>query len=562
MLIMEELKKLIRKQALINASKHGGQSQPGAVMGMIMGSHPEYRKQAGEVSRLAAQIVQEINQLSPQDQKQELDNLGGFVEDKKPEKLKSLADLPGVDGDVVLRFAPNPSGPLHIGHARAAVLNHEYMKRYQGKLILRVEDTDPRRVDPAAYDMIAEDLAWMKVDWDEQIIQSDRMEIYYEQARKLIQNRGAYMCTCPGEEFKKLKDSKQSCPHRDTSVEENLALWDEMPQSGEGEMVLRVKTDIAHKNPAIRDWVAMRVVEAEHPRLGNKYKVYPMMNFSVSVDDHLLGVTHVLRGKDHLANSEKQEYLYQHMGWETPQFIHYGRLKMEDIPLSTSKARENIQEGIYTGWDDPRLGTIRAIARRGIQAESIRKLMEEIGVKMADTAVSWKKIYGLNRSYLEEKANRYFMVADPEPVHIQGVPESLKKIVERPLHPDHLDRGMRRLKFDGHVYLDEKDIPSHPREVIRLMDAVNITFNDGKAHYHSSGIEEARRARARIVQWVPLEGAVDCEVLMPDASIELGYAEESSLNIREDDVVQFERFGFARLDNAQENKISFYYAHK
>ena len=559
---MDELRKLIKKQALVNATKHGGQAQPGAVIGMIMANHPEYRKQAGEVSKLAAQIVQEINNMSPESQKEELDGLGGYVEKKKQEKVKGLAELPGVDGTVVLRFAPNPSGPLHIGHARAAVLNHEYRKRYKGKLILRVEDTDPRRVDPQAYDMIAEDLTWMGVQWDDQIIQSDRMEIYYEQARKLIHNGGAYMCTCPGDVFKQLKDSSQSCPHRDATVEENLALWEKMPLTGEGEMVLRVKTDIAHKNPAIRDWVAMRVVEEEHPRLGTEYKVYPMMNFSVAVDDHLLGVTHVLRGKDHLANSEKQEYLYQHMGWEVPQFIHYGRLKMEDIPLSTSKARQGIEEGIYSGWDDPRLGTIRAIARRGIQAASIRELMEEIGVKMADTAVSWKKIYGLNRKILEEKANRYFMVENPEPVKIQGVPESLLKVVERPLHPDHLDRGMRQLKFDGQVYLEEKDIPTHPKQVIRLMDAVNITYKDGKAQYHSEGIDEARRARAKIVQWVPITGAVDCEVLMPDASIVLGYAEESLINVEESDVVQFERVGFARLDAAQENKRTFYYAHK
>lgn len=562
MVIMDELTKIIRKQALINATKHGGQAQPGAVIGMIMGGHPEYRKKAGEVSKLAAQIVGKINQLSPDAQKEQLDGLGGFVEEKKPEKAKGLADLAGVDGEVVLRFAPNPSGPLHIGHARAAVLNHQYKKRYKGKLILRVEDTDPRRVDPAAYEMIGEDLDWMGVEPDEKIIQSDRLEIYYEQAHQLIVKGGAYMCTCPGDEFKKLKDSSQGCPHRDATVQENLDLWEKMPQTSEGEMVLRVKTDIKHKNPAIRDWVAMRVVEEEHPRLGDKYKVYPMMNFSVAVDDYLLGVTHVLRGKDHLANSEKQEYLYQHMDWPVPQFIHYGRLKMEDIPLSTSKAREGIAEGIYTGWDDPRLGTIRAIARRGIQAEAIRKLMTEIGVKMADTKISWKKIYGLNRTFLEEKANRYFMVEHPEPIKIEGIPESELKTVERPLHPDHLDRGMRKLPFDGQVYLEEKDIPSHPKQVIRLMDAVNITFLNGKAQYHSSGIDEARKTRARIVQWVPVNGAVDCEVLLPDASIELGYAEESVADVQDGDVVQFERVGFARLDHTQENKKTFYYAHK
>ncbi len=559
---MQELEELIRKQALINAAKHGGQAQPGAVIGMIMSGHPEYRKQAKDVSRLAGQIVSQVNGMSPEAQSEELEGLGGFVEKKKEEKVKGLTDLSGVDGEVVLRFAPNPSGPLHIGHARAAVTNDEYRKRYKGKLILRVEDTDPRRVDPAAYQMIGEDLKWMGVKWDEEIIQSDRMEIYYEHAEELIKNGGAYMCTCPGDVFKELKDTSKSCPHRDASVEENLTLWNKMPETGEGEMVLRVKTDIGHKNPAIRDWVAMRVVEDEHPRVGSKYKVYPMMNFSVAVDDHLLGVTHVLRGKDHLANSEKQEYLYNHMDWTIPEFIHYGRLKMEDIPLSTSQARKGIEEGVYSGWDDPRLGTIRAIARRGIQAEAIRELMMEIGVKMADTAVSWKKIYGLNRTFLEEKANRYFMVENPQPVEIEGVPEKLLGTVERPLHPDHLDRGMRSLEFNGKVYLDEKDIPSQADQVIRLMDAVNITFQDGQAHYHSEGIDEARESKARIVQWVPMEGAVETEMVMPDASLVTGFAESTLKDVKEGEVVQLERIGFARLDQVESGKLRFYYAHK
>jgi glutamyl-tRNA synthetase len=388
------------------------------------------------------------------------------------------------------------------------------------------------------------------------------MEIYYEHALELIKLGGAYMCTCPGDVFKQLKDSSQSCPHRDASVEENLKLWEKMPETGEGEMVLRVKTDIEHKNPAIRDWVAMRVVEDEHPRIGNQYRVYPMMNFSVAVDDHLLGVTHVLRGKDHLANSEKQEYLYHHMGWDVPHFIHYGRLKMDDVSLSTSQARQGIEEGVYSGWDDPRLGTIRAIARRGIQSLAIKELMMEIGVKIADSTVTWKKIYGLNRSFLEDKANRYFMVENPELVEIEGVPESLLGNVERPLHPDHLHRGMRSLEFNGKVYLSDEDIPSQSDQVLRLMDAVNITFQDGEAKYHSEGIDEAREAKAKIVQWVPTEGAVETEMVMPDASLVTGFAESTLKCVEEGEVVQLERIGFARLDGKEDGKLRFYYAHK
>ncbi len=559
---MDKLEEIIRKYALINATQHGGQAQPGAVIGMIMSKHPEYRQNTGEVSKTAAQIVQTVNQMSAEDQNQELEDRGGYQEKKKQEKVKGLADLPHTDEGVVLRFAPNPSGPLHIGHARAALSNDEYRKRYEGKLILRVEDTDPRRVDPSAYQMIPEDLKWMGVEWDEEIIQSDRMEIYYEHALELIKLGGAYMCTCPGDVFKELKDSSQSCPHREATVEENLKLWEKMPETGEGEMVLRVKTDIEHKNPAIRDWVAMRVVEDEHPRIGNQYRVYPMMNFSVAVDDHLLGVTHVLRGKDHLANSEKQEYLYHHLGWDVPKFIHYGRLKMDDVRLSTSQARQGIEDGIYSGWDDPRLGTIRAIARRGIQPAAIRELMMEIGVKIADSTVTWKKIYGLNRSFLEDKANRYFMVENPKLVEIEGVPESLLGNVERPLHPDHLDRGMRSLEFNGKVYLDGEDIPSQDDQVLRLMDAVNITFQDGQAQYHSEGIDEAREAKARIVQWVPTEGAVETEMVMPDASLVTGFAESTLKGVEEGEVVQLERIGFTRLDGKEDGKLRFYYAHK
>ncbi len=242
-------------------------------------------------------------------------------------------------------------------------------------------------------------------------------------------------------DFKKLKDECVPCPCRELPVEHSMKLWKELKTMDEGQAVLRVKTDIEHKNPAIRDWVAMRVVEAEHPLTGNKYRVYPMMNFSVTIDDHLMGVTHVLRGKDHLANSEKQRYLYEHFGWKVPVFVHYGRLKMEDVALSTSKARQGIEDGLYSGWDDPRLGTLRAIARRGIQPEALEELMMEIGPKISDAIVSWKKVSGLNRSILEETSNRYFFVPNPTMIEIQNLPDSEVGIIERPLHPDHTGKG-------------------------------------------------------------------------------------------------------------------------
>lgn len=556
---MNDLEKIVFKYALLNAAKHKGSANPGAVIGSIMANEEELRSKAKEIGPLAGKIVAQVNALSAEEQASEMKKYGVEVEEKKPKaKEVGLQELPGTHENIVLRFAPNPSGPLHIGHSRAAVPNAEYVKRHNGKLILRIEDTDPKRVFEPAYEMIPEDLAWLGINPDEIIYQSDRFEIYYDYARQLIEKGAAYMCTCDGATFKELKDNCKPCPCRDNSVEENLALWEKFDTMQAGEAVLRVKTDINHKNPAIRDWVAMRLVDEEHPRMGTKYRIYPMMNFSVSVDDHLMGMTHVLRGKDHLANSEKQKYLYDHMEWDLPEFIHYGRLKMEDIALSTSKAMAGIEDGTYSGWDDPRLGTLRAIARRGIDPRTIYNLITEIGVKMADSAISWKKIYGLNRNFVEPIANRYFFCEEPVEVSVNGY-EDGDVTIERPLHADHMDRGNRLLSFDGSVYIAKAD---YADGLFRLMDAVNVEIAGEDVNYHSTSFEEARDVKARIIQWVPTKENVNVKIVMDDASVKTGLGEIALNDLEVGDIVQFERVGFARLDEIKDDELVFYYAHK
>ena len=555
---MNDLEEIVYKHALLNAAKHKGSANPGAVIGSIMANEPELRSRAKEIGPLAGKIVAQVNNLSQEEQASEMEKYDVVVKEKKKVKEEGLQELPGSHENIVLRFAPNPSGPLHIGHSRAAVPNAEYVKRHDGKLILRIEDTDPKRVYEDAYEMIPEDLKWLGINPDEIIYQSDRFEIYYDYARQLIENGAAYMCTCDGATFKELKDNCKACPCRDNSVEENLKLWDKFDTMDAGEAVLRVKTDINHKNPAIRDWVAMRIVDETHPRLGNKYRIYPMMNFSVAVDDHLMGMPHVLRGKDHLANSEKQKYLYDHMGWNLPEFIHYGRLKMEDIALSTSKALEGIENGTYSGWDDPRLGTLRAVARRGIDPRTIYNLITEIGVKMADSAISWKKIYGLNRNLLEPIANRYFFVEDPQLIEVKNY-EGGDVIIERPLHADHLDRGNRLLPFNGSAYLAKSDINDG---VFRLMDAVNVDIDGDEITYNSTSFEDARDLKVRIIQWVPVEDNVKVTIVMDDASLKTGLGESSLNDLKVGDIVQFERVGFARLDEIKDDELVFYYAHK
>lgn len=560
-----DIEETIYKYALTNAVEHGNKCQTGSVIGMVMSKHPEMRKDPKTVSQLAGKLSAKVNGLSPEEQQSELEKYGGLEEHKRTqEKPKGLPELENAEkGKVTLRFAPNPSGPLHIGHARAALLNMLYQKKYDGKLILRIEDTDPKRVEPDAYTAIPEDVEWLGIKPDEVYIQSDRLEIYYEYARKAIEIGAAYMCTCDAGEFKKLKDNCQPCPCRSHTVEENMELWDKFEDMEEGEAVLRVKTDIKHKNPAIRDWVAMRIVDQEHPRLGNKYRIYPMMNFSVTVDDHLMGMTHVLRGKDHLANSEKQSYLYKHFGWKIPEFIHYGRLKMDDVLLSTSKAREGIANGKYTGWDDPRLGTIRAIARRGIKKEALYELIEEIGTKQADATISWKKIYGLNRKIIEENTNRYFFIPNPVKVDVKDLPEDKQSMsVTRELHYNKPEKGLRNLNFNGSAYIPKDDYEKAlDKKPLRLMDLINIDVTSSDVTYDSESLEEAQSKHASIIQWVPVEDSIKAKVVMPDNTIVDGFIEKDSSDVKVDDIVQLERFGFARVDEVEDDEITFYYTH-
>jgi glutamyl-tRNA synthetase len=561
-----DIEETIYKYALTNAVEHQNNCQTGSVIGMVMSKHPDMRKDPKTVSQLAGKLVAKVNAMSPEEQEEQLNKLGGLEEHKKqPEKPKGLPELENADGkEITLRFAPNPSGPLHIGHARAAILNMLYKQKYNGKLILRIEDTDPKRVEVDAYDLIPEDIEWLGIEADEVYTQSDRLDIYYEYAEKAIEIGAAYMCTCDGGDFKKLKDNCEECPCRSHSVEENMELWNKFDTMQEGEAVLRVKTDINHKNPAIRDWVAMRIVDQEHPRLGNKYRIYPMMNFSVTVDDHLMGMTHVLRGKDHLANSEKQRYLYEHFGWEVPEFIHYGRLKMDDVLLSTSKAREGISDGKYSGWDDPRLGTIRAIARRGIKKEVLYELIEEIGPKQADATISWKKIYGLNRNIIEENTNRYFFIPEAVKVDIEDLPEDMKELsVKRELHYNQPEKGFRTLNFKGSAYIpkDDYDIAVNKNKVLRLMDLVNVEITGQSCKYDSESLEAAQEKHARIIQWTPTDDSIKACVVMQDNSKVEGFIESSAKELKIDDMVQLERFGFARVDDVKDDEITFYYTH-
>ncbi|MFV2040651.1 MAG: glutamate--tRNA ligase, partial [Candidatus Hydrothermarchaeales archaeon] len=531
------MKEIILPYALKNASDHG-KANPKAVLAKVLGERPDLRGRAREVMAEVEVVVAEVNTMSSEDISRKA---GEHNFEKTVKNERGLAELPDAEaGKVRLRFAPNPSGPLHLGHARAAVLNDVYAKKYDGRLILRFEDTDPKRVDPDAYEMIRNDLEWLGVAWQEEVLQSDRLELYYRRARELVSKSLAYVCTCRQEVFKALRESDRACECRDT-LDSPEAFEKMFTQYCEGEAVLRLKTDLAHKNVSIRDFPIMRIVDTPHPCVSDK-KVYPLMNLSVPVDDHELGLTHILRGKDHILNTHKQAYIYDYLGWEKPHYIHYGLLKIRDVMLSTSEMKKGIEDGVYSGWDDVRLGTLAALRRRGIKPDAIKKVMFDVGVKQTDITFSWKNLYAQNKKLIDPVANRYSFVEtrpdSPSVLRVVNCPEWVSK---NRLHPTY-DRGDRRVDLNSgsqDFLLNDSDF-SELKEgnVVRLMGTYNIKVtekskNIADAVFHSKSLEEARANKARLINWVKSGENIGVEVLSPEGVHHLGFAERDILKAKE-----------------------------
>lgn len=562
---MEDFRTEARRWALANALDHGGRASPRAVAGKLIAAHPELKPRIRELMGTIEEAVREVNRLSLEQQRAEFEGVG------RPEELarevrRGLPELPEVEKypKVVTRFAPNPNGPLHLGHVRTALLNHEYARRYGGKFILRFEDTNPANALAEMYDLIREDLGWLGIRWDEEYEQSGRVETYYKYAEELLRVGKAYVCTCEIGEFRRLRDRGEPCPCRGLPTEEQLGRWQGMlgGEFGEGEAVVRMKTDLAHPNPAVRDWPALRIILAPHPRVGRRYRVWPLYNFSVSVDDHDLGVTHIIRGKEHEVNEIRQRQLFEHLGWSYPVAVQHGRFSVSGAVLSKTRTMEGIRAGEFEGYDDPRLGTVVAFRRRGILAEAVRKVILDVGLTRVDSRISLENLYTENRRLIDPEADRYFFVPGPVRLVVRGVPE-LREAKLR-LHPSRPERGKRALPLERdrdllYVHVASDDLAGvREGEVVRLKDLLNfrlITREPPEAEF--AGFEVADVPK---IQWVSAR-AVEAEVLRPDGSREGGLAEPEVAKLKVGEIVQFERYGFVRVE-AVEPKVSVVYAHR
>jgi len=574
----DELQELIRKHAIFNALAHGGKADVKAVVNRVLGERAELRERAKEITALASDIVELTNRLTVEEQRRLSAKWHGVSEPKKTEEVKSLPPLLNADKypEVVTRFSPNPDCALHLGSVRAAVLSHDYARMYNGRFLLRFEDTDPRLKKSAMifYDMIREDLVWLGCRWDSEHIQSDRLPIYYEYSERLIESGGAYVCTCKPEIFKAHILSMKPCDCRALPPNEHHLRWEKMldGEYNEGEAVVRIKTDLTHPNPAVRDWPALRIIDTEknpHPRVGSKYRVWPLYNFSTGIDDHLMGVTHIIRGKEHLTNMTRQLFMYEHLSWSYPETIHYGRLKVEGATLSKSKIIQMVAEAKVTGLDDPRLATLAALRRRGISPETLRRIAYDVGPRPVDATLSWDNIYAINRKIVDPTASRYFFIKEPVELIVQGVDET--QTAKLPLNPNDPSKGYRTFRITPEddtvrLLISSDDIEMFRRGVVRLIELFNIEaveFGRGKVlvKFHSRDYSEAKRLGSPLIHWLPPEGNIGVRVVMPDASEISGLGESLLAKEASGRIVQLVRFGFGRIDRIEENLVTIYYGH-
>jgi glutamyl-tRNA synthetase len=559
----EELEELAKKYALRNAVKHGGEANINSILSSLLGNHPEYRNDIETVKHWSEASGSWVSALTQDQQFEELkqrdpaffSSLG-----EKREKVHELPELEGAEGGVVVRFAPGPSGPLHLGHSRAAILNDEFVKRYRGRYILRLEDTNPLKIEPEAYDMIPEDMDWLGVKVHEIAIQSDRFELYHEAGRRLLELGHAYVCTCDVEHWRELKSVSKACEHRGEEPTIQLDRWERMLDGtlppGAASMV--VKTDLEHSNPAVRDFVGFRILDEPHPRTGSKCRVYPTYNLSVAVDDHYMEMTHVLRGKDHLNNTYRQEYIYGHLSWPKPHFIHYGWVSIEDTVLKTSTIKQGIHDSHYTGWDDVRLGTFRAMHKRGIQPEALRRYWVEVGVGDVDIMFSWQNLYAHNKELVEPIARRYSFVWEPVQVSISGID---RLVSDAPLHPDRPEFGTRHTVLTGETIglkVPADDLQANDTGTrFRLKDLCNVELISKDTFRYIGNDISILKDGARIIHWVGPD-AVKARAHMPDGRVIEGLVEPLARDSI-GRVVQFERFGFVRLEQGEE--IEAFFAH-
>ena len=466
------------------------------------------------------------------------------------------------DKRVQTRFPPEPNGYLHIGHAKSICLNFGLAKKYGGLCNLRFDDTNPVKEDVEYVDSIKEDVRWLGFEWAGEHYASDYFDQLYEWAKELIKKGLAYVDDQTQEQIRQTRGTVTvpgtESPWRNRSVEENLDLFERMRagEFGDGEKVLRAKIDMAHPNMLLRDPIMYRILHSEHHRTGNKWCIYPMYDYAHGESDSIERITHSICTLEFDVHRPLYDWFIEKLGIFPSHQYEFARLNLTYTMMSKRKLLQLVQEGIVTGWDDPRMPTISALRRRGYTPESIRMFADKVGVAKRDNVIDLGLLEFCVREDLNKRAERRMAVLDPLKVVITNYPEDKQET----LSPG----GEVRLRYAYLIRCDEviRDAEGRVTELRCTYDPESAggKSSDGrrvKGVIHWVSAAHAVRAEVRLFDRLftraslddPEEGKTFLDYLNPESLRKVtGYLEPSLAEASVGDKFQFERTGYFCMD--------------
>lgn len=455
----------------------------------------------------------------------------------------------GKHASVLTRFPPEPNGYLHIGHAKAILVDFLTAEKFGGKCNLRFDDTNPVKEDTEYVENIMEDIHWLGCDWGDRLFfASDYFDKLYGYAEQLIEKGLAYVCELTPEQMRAyrgtLTEPGKNSPWRDRPIEENLAEFRAMRDGKykEGERTLRAKIDMASPNLNMRDPVIYRIMHTSHHRTGNKWCIYPMYDFQHPVSDAIEGITHSICTLEYEDHRPLYDWFLQALEWPNPPHQYeFARLNLAGTVMSKRYLKKLVDEKLVSGWDDPRMPTICGLRRRGYTPQAIRDFCATIGVAKSNSTVEMPVLEHCLREALKTTTHRRMAVLDPIELVITNYPQGQSEEVEIANNAENPELGSRKVRFSGRVYIEREDFaivppPKYkrlsPDKEVRLMgayivkctgyetdEAGNVTRVLCEYDPQSASGHCARKVKG-VLHWVDAQTAVDAQVRLYDVLID------------------------------------------
>ncbi len=492
----------------------------------------------------------------------EIEKPTNFIEEIIVEDLASGKH----QGRVHTRFPPEPNGYLHIGHAKAICINFETAQKYGGRTNLRMDDTNPSTEETLYVDNIQQDIRWLGYEWEDKVLYaSDYFEELYQMAEDLIQKGFAYVDDSSAEEIAVQKGDigvpGTHSPYRDRSVADNLDLFRQMRAGKfpDGAKVLRAKVDMAHPNLLMRDPLLYRIKHEAHHRTGDAWCIYPMYDFAHGQSDSIEHITHSLCSLEFRHHRDLYNWLIEKLEIFPSRQIEFARMNVDYLITSKRRLKLLVDQGIVEGWDDPRLGTIAGMRRRGYPAEAIRNFCRLTGVQKRENQQEFELLEFRVREVLNRIALRYMAVLDPVKLVINNYPEDQNEWLETDNNPEDESAGSRSIPFSRELWVEREDYSKEPqgRKYFRLAAGKDVRLKSGYI-VHCLGHEEDAEGRVTQINctyypdsksgedssgvsakgtlhWVSAQEAVDIEVRHYDKL----FTDPTPMNHEDKDFLEF-----------------------